>query len=235
MNNEYLRLYKLWQDNKLTKSEFKLLSSKIESNTPLDKIILWVFNPFSKLSPSYALTIGLCFITLISFIGSTTGFHFEGLPPAEKVLNPKLKFSFIQIFAEHILHLSILSIIFYIIAKFTRAKNIRLFDFFAFITMAYLARAIYSIELYFLKLLSPKFFSNLDTLKILMVHYPKRVIIIWTILQWLMYIWLFRLYFVALELASGLSAKRLWITYILGMIIANTIGHNLSKYLFHWI
>lgn len=234
MNKEYIRLYKLWQDNKITSPEFRILISKIKTNTMLDMIIIWILNPFSKLSPRYAFIIGTCLILFISFIGSMTGFHFEGIPPSEAVVS-SLKITFTRILSEQILGLIILSITFYILSKINNAKNLRLFDFCAFIAIAYLARAVYSIELYLLKLFIPSFFINLDHIKMQVTHFPKILNIVWTTIQWLMYIWLFRLYFVALQMASGLVKTRLWVTYIIGLIVGNTICYSISKYLLHWI
>ena len=233
INKEYSRLYQLLQENKLTKPEFNILVSKINQKTWLDIIISWIFSPYTKLKPSRALILGLGFMLLSSCLAMMSGFHFPGIPASEEVLAPQTKLGFIQILLEHILQWFILSIVFYLIAKANKAKNIRLFDFFAFIAMAFLARVVFGIELLGLKLISPDFFANSSDTRNLLIHYSRVVISIWIIVKWLMYIWLYRLYFASLELASGLTGVRLWTNFVLGLVIAQTICYNLFNYWLH--
>ena len=232
LNKQHLRLHKLYTENKLTRAEFRLLISQIGTNAWLDKVILWIFNPFARLKPKKALAFGLVIILFISMLGMLTGFHFSGIPAPADILTEGNKLGFSRILTEHLIQLSVLSIMSYILAKINHIKNIRVLDFFAYFSMAFLARAVFSINLFILKLLSPDFFVTFTQTDKLIHAFPKILVSLWIIFQWLLYIWLYRLYFAALEISSGLSAKRLWICYLFVMIIGNTICYYLSNYLF---
>lgn len=227
MNKEYLRLHKLWQEDKLTKAEFKLLSSKIATNTWLDIVLMWIFSPFSKLSSKNDLILGSVLILLSSSIAYFGGFHFPSISGWQEIIDPAKRIGFLRILIEHFIQWFILSITLYLITKISRAKNVLLLDFFAFVAMAVLARVVFGVEIWLVKLISSDFFSNSADTKYLILHYLRIFVGLWIVTQWLMYIWLYRLYFVAFELASGLSKVRLWVTFIAGIIIANTICYNI--------
>ena len=231
INKEYFRLYQLYQKNKLTQAEFNLLVSKINRTTWLDMVILWIFSPYTQLKSGMALIFGLSFMLFYSILAKISGFYFPGIPGAEEIFNPAQQLSFIQIFLDQILQWILLSMTFYVIAKLNKTQNIKLFDFLAFMSMAYLARVFFSFELYTVKLIAPDFFKISSSLTKLIQHYPKILVSIWHVNELLMDVWIYRLYFASLELASGLVKIRLWITYILGIVIAQSICYNLSKYL----
>ena len=225
-------MYQLWRTNKITRTEFKLLTSRIKITTWLDVIIELVFNPYAKLHPSTALIVGISLIILSSLIASVTGFHFPGIPGSEEILKLPIKLGFTRILFEHTLQWLSLSIVFYLIAKIIKARNLRVFDFFAFFAMAYLAKVCFGIELLIIKLISPSFFVMLDNTPQLILHYPKILISVSIFMRWLMYIWLYLLYFASLELSCSLTKTKLWIIYMTGLVLANTICYAIYNNLF---
>lgn len=235
MNKDYLRLTQLLQNNKITKTEFNVLVSKCNYKTWLDIIIIWIFNPYNKLSPKMALIFGFGCILLLSYLSKFTGFHFLGIPGSEEIFNSTQKLSYLQLFSEQFLQWITLSTVFYLVAKINKAFRIRLIDFFAFVAMAYLARIVFGFELFVIKLIDINFYIISGSITKLSHSYSKFIISLWHINQWLMYVWLYRLYFASLELASGLSKTRIWTTYIISMVVAQSIYYNISKYLLHWI
>lgn len=129
----------------------------------------------------------------------------------------------------------LLSIIYYVFAIVCRIQNLRFIDFLALIAIAYMARTIFSLELFVINLIAPDFVRYSTDLSKLAQYYSKVLVSIWGINQYLMEFWLYRLYFVSLELASGLTKLRLWVVFILGLILAQSINFNLARYLLHWI
>ena len=65
MNRQYFKLYNLLKNNKITKSEFNLLTTKF-SNNWLDRLIIRLFNPYDNLNMATIMTVGLFSILFYS-------------------------------------------------------------------------------------------------------------------------------------------------------------------------
>ncbi len=230
MNRQYFKLYNLLKNNKITKSEFNLLTTKI-SNNWLDKLIIRLFNPYDNLTMATIMTVGLFAILFYSIMAHLSGVYFPGIPSSEEMIIANSHITFSRLLLTQVYQWLILSTTFYIISKLCRSQNIFLWDFLVYTAFAYLARFIFSLEFWILKLLAPQFLLVSNNIGQLIKSYPKILVSLWHINQLLMYIWLYRLYFLAMQLASGLSKTKLWLTFILGMVLAQSIWYNLSKYL----
>lgn len=235
MNNEYIRLAEMRRQNKITNLELNILLSQLGYRTWLDKIILWILTPYANLSAKVALAIGGFGFVIICSTGYLGEYYFPGIPGAAEIINPALHLTFIKIFLNQIIQWLLLSIIYYIFAIVCRIQNLRLIDFLTLIAIAYMARTIFSLELFVINLIAPDFVRYSTDLSKLAQYYSKVLVSIWGINQYLMEFWLYRLYFVSLELASGLTKLRLWVVFILGLILAQSINFNLARYLLHWI
>lgn len=235
MNNKRIRLAEMRRQNKITNLELNILLSQLGYRTWLDTIILWILMPYANISAKVALTIGGFGFVIICSTGYFGRYYFPGIPGVAEIVNPALHLTLIKIFLNQIIQWLLLSIIFYLSAIAWHVRNLRLIDFLALIAIAYIARVLFSLELFVINLIAPDFVRHSNDLSKLAQYYPKILVSIWGINQYLMEFWLYRLYFVSLELASGLTKLRLWIVYILGLILAQSINFNFSRYLLHWI
>lgn len=235
MNNEYIRLAEMRRQNKITNLELNILLSQLGYRTWLDTIILWILTPYANISAKVAFTIGGFGFLIICSTGYFGRYYFPGLPGVVEIVNPALHLTFIKICLNQIIQWLLLSIIYYVFAIVCRIQNLRFIDFLALIAIAYMARTIFSLELFVINLIAPDFVRYSTDLSKLAQYYSKVLVSIWGINQYLMEFWLYRLYFVSLELASGLTKLRLWVVFILGLILAQSINFNLARYLLHWI
>jgi hypothetical protein len=224
MNKDYIRLYQLWQSGKLQKSEFKYLVRQLPTVTTwLDIIIMWIFNPYGKFNAKQAFCVGIAIQIIAIYIATLNGFHFPSVPAPHELFSAYIKLHPITPFAEQMLQWCVLSLVFYLLSRIAGAKNLRILDFFAFFAMSYLARLIITLYLAILKLISPPFFANtLDIGKLLML-YPHYYVGIWYGITIAIHVWFIRLYFLSLKLASGLSGFKIWVVFVVGIILSSTI------------
>lgn len=235
MNNEHIRLAEMRRQNKITNLELNILLSQFGYKTWLDTIILWIYTPYANISAKNALVVGCAGLVIICSTSYSAGYYFPGIPGVVEIITPPLHLTFIKIFLNQIIQWLLLSIIYYLFTIACRIRNLRLIDFLALFAIAYMARVLFSIELFIVNLVAPDFVRYSANLSKLVQYYPKILVSIWGVNQYLMEFWLYRLYFASLELASGLTKSRLWIVYILGLILAQSINFNFSRYSLHWI
>jgi hypothetical protein len=228
MTSENDRLVSLLKDKKITQDEFKLLSKALVQNTGARLFFSLLINPYQKIAGVAALILGVGIILIISYLGSIAKIYFPGLLGilnSSMMKNPSIGTNFLFLLYQNAVIWLVLTLLFIVAAKICQQKSIRIIDFMGTVALSRFPYLLLTGFLALMRVENPRFMDvgmeNGLQLKpsLLAISFSSVVIIcaVWHVVT----------YLYALKESSGLSGKKLWISFIacilIGEIITNFI------------
>lgn len=147
---------------------------------------------------------------------------------ATAVKNPSIPINFVLLLYQNLVSWLIISCTFIILSKVFKQKRLRVIDFFG---TAALARYPYLFLAGYIALtgwLDPSFLA-IDYSKGLNFH-PSVMLTIFGFVLIFCMIWQVFTYFFALKEASGLSGIKLWVSFIVSIILGEVISYPITMY-----
>lgn len=230
MNKELERLMKMRKENKISESDFDMLSGALTKNsfcTTLENSLL--INPFQKIAGLKAFSIGILLMLVMSAIGVHANVYMDGSIgyfTTNTVLKLARAPSFLLLLYQNMVACLSLAILFYLAARLLRQKGIRFIDFLGTVTFARYPTCISLIFFILEKWVRPELFHD-DLSK--GFHFSligSLSSLLWTVC----YIWQGMNYFFALKESSGLDGRRLWSAFLITMAIGDIVGIILTRF-----
>lgn len=220
MNKQKERLIQLLETGKINETDFKNLSSALAPEERRFGWTSWLFNPFERIDGTKALAIGSIGMLLMSLIGALKQIHYPGvldLQISHTVTGYSNKFGILVY--QNFIAVICLGAVYYMAARLLKQKNLRLIDFFGMVALSRLAYLPATVLLGQLKIS-----YEVPT------EIPAATLAYLSIISIPSAFWIFTLYFNALKEASGLTGKKLWVTFFITVFVAEIISFPLARY-----
>lgn len=227
MSKEKERLINMLQTHKITDDEYQLLSAALDKKSSrLHSLFLFLINPFQKISGVYALITGFFLIICMSYFGVIGKVYFPGIldfidPIGSSQTAIQINFNFFILLYENMISWVVLACLFMLVAKIFKQKRTRVVDFFGMLALSRLPYAIFAAFFAITRTINPGFML-VNTFR------PSLLVSLFFIVVMLCVVWQITLYFYALKESSGLSGKKLWISYIVIIIFGEIISNSLT-------
>lgn len=230
MNPEKDRLLNMLRDKKISEDEYKILASAMDKKPSfMSTLFSLLLNPFQKIAGLSALSIGFGIILLISALGVIAKIYFIGVISslnASVVLNPKYPLNFWILLYQNLICWVVLSLLFLMAAKLFQQKRIRIIDFFGTVALARFPYLIMVIILSLVRVFHPSFL-DIDLSKGYQFEFSLALSLFGVVLI-IGAIWQMITYFYALKESSGLSGKKLWVSFIAAIVLGEMITNVLT-------
>lgn len=230
--NERKQLQLMLSEHKISNKDYQVLMEALEEKSRVTTSLLSVIlNPFQKLAGTHALVAGLLVMIMLSLLALKAKMYLPGsltIVNAEAIKNPKNSLNFSLILYQIGMSWVILSGFFITFSLIFRQKRLRLIDFLgttAFSRFPYLFLMIF---IYLIQFFDPSFFS-IDVIKEFDLH-PSFAKSIFGFGILVFIIWQLITYFNALKESSDLRGKRLWVGYILSIILAEVLSYPVTMF-----
>lgn len=231
MKKELEQLLNMRKENKISESDFEILSEALTKNSfcsILENSIL--INPFQKIAGFKALFIGIIIMLLMSILGVYASVYIDGTLGylTSNGLKVARQPSFFLLLYQNAIACIVVAALFYLSAILLRQKGIRIIDFLGTITFARYPLCISLLFFIIEKWLKPENF-NQDLSQGMSLHFS----IIGTIgglLLMACYLWQGMNYFFAFKESSGLDGKRLWSAFLVTMPVADVLAIILTRF-----
>jgi hypothetical protein len=230
MKQEIDRLLKMRKENKITESDYLMLSSALKKTSFCSNIENSIFiNPFQKIAGFKVLIIGLMLIIIMSILGVYANLYYDGsigFVIANNLKVPRAPSFLFLLYQNVVACLSVAG--FFLLAAFLlRQKGIRAIDFLGTVTLARYPTCIAIIYILIDKKLCPEEF-NQDISKGISLHFSVMGMI-GALVFMACFILQIMTYFSALKESSGLEGKRLWSSFIIAMLAADLLSIVLTR------
>ncbi len=226
MNEEQKRLLNLLNQNKITTEEYNKLSAILSSVANKPNFFNFLVNPFQKIVGWYACLIGILIILLMSYLADKTLIHFPSL--FSYIYTGNMKQAHVNIFKiilENIFVCLTLSISFFACAKILQQKHLRFIDFIGTVMLARISYFMVTIILFICYQINKNYFLPPEAGR--HINNPFIMFIVFSGL-----IWQITLLVNAFKESSGLSAHKLWISFIISIVITEVLtGYLFSIFL----
>lgn len=220
--NEKQRLLTMLHDGKISETDFKILSDALDKKpSGISAVILFLINPFQKIAGIYALLIGLAIILIFSFICVYERFYVFGIMNvARTVQDAKIPISFTLLVYQNVVSCLIISLLFIIMAKLFRKKNLRLLDFFSMVAVARVPFLIQLSTYMLMQWIAPSFVPSF-------IH-PTLAGSIYFLLMYVTVLWQYAMYFYALKEASGLTGNKWIYAACISIVLASVLIEKIT-------
>ena len=216
LNNDKLRLMKLFNTNQINHDEYNLLLKSLTNKPkPIIQVFKFLINPYEIMSPTLCLIIGILTLFVMSYMCYVTNFLGQG----GKFHNGE-KVSYLFALMCILILWGCVSTIFLLISTLLGAIKLRILDFIAFCGLAIFPFCMVILLDSISYFINPKFINPSSSETSLFVIYYSGILD--TVAVILMF-WYLLLNFFAFKTASGLNHHRTWLGFVIGMIITNTI------------
>ena len=235
MKKELERLANMLHEHKISVEDYQLLTEALNKKSTFDSIEknMWV-NPFQKIGEYKAVGWGIALMLMMSVLGTYANVFYDGvlgyLVPTG--IKTKLTPNFYLLLYQNSIACLTVALMYFFLAKIFKAKQIRLIDFIGMVMLSRYPILISVAFTYLEALVRPDLFQFVPS-----EGFELRFSIFGAISAMIFMfctIWQIATYFFALKESSGLTGKKLWISFILtmglGEIIAIT-GSRLFLYL----
>jgi len=224
MKKELERLLNMRKENKISESDFNMLSGALTKNSfcsTLENSML--INPFQKIAGLKALCIGIIIMLVMSALGVYGSLGFLMTDVLKVTIAP----SFLLLLYQNIVACLSVAVLFYLAALLLRQKGIRIIDFLGTVTFARYPTCISLLFFILEKWLTPERFNE-DFSKGISIHFSV-IGSISALLGTACYVWQGMNYFFALKESAGLDGKRLWGAFLITMLIADILSMILTR------
>ncbi len=230
MKKELERLLNMRKENKISESDFDMLSGALTKNSfcsTLENNVL--INPFQKIAGFKALFIGIVLIMVMSILGVYANVYIDGtlgflMTNGIKAARAP---SFLLLLYQNTVACLTLSILFYISAIWVGQKGIRIIDFLGTVAFARYPTCISLMFVILEEWLIPEN-SNADFSKGISFHFSilgSLSALLWTAC----FVWQGMNDFFALKESAGLDGKRLWSAFLITMLVADILASILTR------
>lgn len=231
MKKELARLANMLREQKISAEDYQLLTDALNKKSMFDSIEnSMLINPFQKIGGWKALALGLVFMLIMSLIGVYANIFYEGflgyLSPIG--IKTKLTPNFFLLLYQNIIVCLILMTLYFFAAKLLKAKGIRLVDFIGAVTLSRYPLLISVTFNYLENLLRPDllYFNPSQGFELRFSLFSMISAMIFMFCA----MWQIVTYFFAFKESSGLTDKRLWISFILIMTFGDVIAITAARY-----
>lgn len=228
MTSEHDRLLALLKDNKITQNEYALLSKAIAKPTTLRFFCSLLINPYQKIAGAWSLILGAGIILGISYLGSIAKIYFVGLLGilnVSMVKNPNIGADFLFLLYQNAVIWLVLTLLFIAASKICKQKSIRIIDFMGTVAFSRFPYLLLTGFLAIVRIMHPRF-MDVGMENGLQLQ-PSLLAVAFSSVVFICAAWHIITYLNALKESSGLSGKKLWISFIvcilLGEIITNFV------------
>lgn len=230
MSKEKDRLIAMVNQGKISAEDFKLLSSAWnKSPSFFSKTILLMVNPFKKIAGLNALIAGFLVLVSMSYLGTIANVYFlgmlsivNGVVLKNTIVHPNV---FLLLY-QNVISWLILATLFMISALLFKRKGIRIIDFLGTVALSRFPFLVLTIFLSIIQIVSPSFL-NIDVSKGVQFH-PSITISLFGFFVISCFIWQIATFYFALKESSGLVGGKLWISFIVAMLLGETISSTLT-------
>lgn len=230
MKKDNEKLLNMLKEGKISENDFKVVSLALEKKKfSIPSLLLFAFNPFQKIAGWYALILGAITIIIMSYLGTIAKVYFPGIIDCLNsvvVKNPKTPLNFYLLLYQNIICWLVLSILFIGIAKYLPNKKIRMLDFFGTVALARFPYLLLTLLLSIIQIVNPSF-MDIDLSKGVEIHLSMPMILFGLFAAGFG-IWQITTYFYSFKVSSGLIGKKLWIGFILAMVLGEAISWQLT-------
>ena len=231
MSIEKQKLASMLKQNKITDNDYRLLLNAMENKSDQNIISLFI-NPFQKIAGLNALIMGIIVIIALSYIGVLADVYFMGIFDCLNAANLKhmhvVKPNFQLLLSQNLIDWIVLSITFMLAALVLKQKRIRIIDFFGTVALARFPYIFLSLFIAIVWLVDPTL-MDFDLTK---TEQPHGFSFAGTLINFMWqfcWAWQITTYFFALKESSGLNGTRLWIGFVVSVLIADQIAHSLGQ------
>ena len=213
------------------KSHSLFFKKKCQTTSSPCFVILFSFlvNPFQKIAGVYALVSGWIIICMMSYLGSVGKFYSVGVIGslnASVVTHSHVQPTFLLIVYQNSVVWFVISVFFLVFSKMFQQKRLRIIDFFGTVALARFPFLILTTLLVIMCFINPSI-MNVDFKKGLDLH-PSLFMSVFGVGVVLCFIWEIVSYFYALKESSGLVGKKLWISFIVALVLSEIIVSPLT-------
>lgn len=230
MMSEKERLFRMFEEQKITEDDYRILSEAINKKTSFwNTIFGYVINPFQRIAGGYSLLAGIITIIILSILGVIANVYFPGVLSclnASAVKNPNIEVNFFGLLYQNCVSWFVLSTLFILMSFLFKQKRLRIIDFFGTTALARFPYLFLTGYLALIRSLDPNFLA-LDFTKGLDFH-PSITKSIFGLILIVCVIWQIITYFYALKESSGLSGKKLWGGFIVSIVLGEMISFPLA-------
>lgn len=229
MTSENERLLTLLKDKKITQDEYKLLSKALVPNTGVKLFFSLLINPYQKIAGISALGVGVGIILIISYFGAMAKIYFPGLLGilnSSMMKNPAIGTDFLFLLYQNAVIWLVLTLLFIIAAKICQQKSIRIIDFMGTVALSRFPYLLLTGFLAMMRVVDPRFMDvgmeNGLQLK------PSLLAITFSSVVIICAVWHIVTYFYALKESSGLSGKKLWLSFIACILVGEIVSNFIT-------
>lgn len=227
MNREKECLIAMFEQNKISREDYQLLSAAIDKKSPvLSPLFSMLINPFQKIAGIKALLMGLAVLAGMSYLGVfakvyfTDIFNFNYAPFFKNHVQP----TFILLFYQNLICWLLLSGLFIVAAKIFHQKRIRIIDFFGTVALAKFPTLILVALTWVNQIIDPSVTDITSYTK--EYHFNVSIIkYLFGLISLICFIWQVTSYFYALKESSGLIGKKLWSSFIVAILSGEMIAN----------
>jgi hypothetical protein len=230
MNKDQNRLLNMLKENKITENDYKTLSAALnKKSSPLTTVFSFLANPFQRIAGLPALLLGLMVMVLMSYLAVFAKVYFYGactLLNATVISHPKTPIHFSLLLYFNMISWAIMTSAFLISTWICQQKRIRIIDFLGTTALARFPYLVLIAVLCVIRFMNPGF-MNINLTKALPMQ-PSIMMMLTGGLFMLCLIWQMAMYFYALKESSGLVGKKLYISFIVSVILCEVISSPLA-------
>lgn len=231
MMEEKALLRKMLAEDKISEHDYKILSAVMDKKpSSKETISSFIINPFQRIAGFQALAFGILIIIAMSYIGVYAGVFFEGVTGstiASSFKNAKVQPNLLFLLYENAVTFFSLTFCFVVAAKILGQKRIRLIDFFGTVAFSRLPYLLLVSYIVLERWLRPSLY-NFDPAKDYEFHFSIAAMLsnsLWSFF----YVWQIVLYYHALKVSSGLTGKKLWISFLISIVSCEMVGLYLNR------
>ena len=230
MSKEKEHLMSMLKENKISEDDYNLLMGALQKKTFFEKISSsLLLNPFQKVAGFHALVDGIIILLCMSYLGTIAEVYFPGVLSvlnASVVANQKIENNFFLLAYQNLVACSVLAGSFLFAAIIFKQKGLRLVDFLGTVLMARFPLLILTVFLSAIRLVNPRFLA-IDLSKGVSLH-PSLIMSVFSATVICLFIWQITTYFYALKESSGLTGKKLMLSFIVSLILSELIASPLT-------
>jgi hypothetical protein len=235
MKKELARLANMLRDHKISVEDYQLLTEALNKKSVFDSIENnMLINPFQKIGGLKALSWGIVLMLLMSLLGAHANIFYDGVLGYLMPIGIKTKLTpnfYLLLYQNSIACLTV-TLMYFISAKILKAKQIRFIDFIGMVMLSRYPILISVAFTYLEDLVRPDLLqfdpSQGFELKFSLFGVMSAMIFMFCSM------WQIATYFFALKESSGLTGRKLWLSFILTMSLGEVIamvGTRLFLYL----
>lgn len=231
MKNDKARLMDMLYEHKITQKDYNTLLAALQKKSFFSKMqSSLLLNPFRKIAGFKALVIGIIILFTMSYVGVMAKVYFLGplsVINATVVAKQTMGIGFLLLAYQNIVSWLVLALLFVIAAKALQNKKLRIIDFLGTVSLARFPLLLLTTFISMTRIVNPAIL-DIDMTKGVPLHYSSIGQYIFSLMVMVLVVWQIITYFYALKESSGLVGKKLWLGFIVPIIVSEFIALPLT-------